>query len=68
VKYRSNIVAQSFVQARSVGEGEKGRAFIMFEEMTNSSVHLLLIIFGLILFFIIVYGALSVRASKQIKA
>jgi len=40
----------------------------MFEEMTISAVQLLFILFGLVLFFIIVYGALSVRASKRIKA
>jgi len=39
---------------------EKG----MFEEMTLSATHWLIIIFGLVLFFIIVYGALGVRASK----
>jgi hypothetical protein len=36
----------------------------MFEEMTLSATHWLIIIFGLVLFFIIVYGALGVRASK----
>ncbi len=36
----------------------------MFEEMTLSATHWLIIIFGLVLFFLIVYGALGVRASK----
>ena len=37
----------------------------MFEEMSIPVGHLLLILFSLILLFIIVYGALSVRAARS---
>jgi hypothetical protein len=37
----------------------------MFEETSISAGYLLLILFGLILLFIIVYGVLSVRAAKS---
>ena len=37
----------------------------MFEEMIVSAVQLLLILFGVILFFILVYGALWMRTTKR---
>jgi len=39
----------------------------MFEEVATSAVQLLLIIFGIVLVFIVVYGALWFRASRQAK-
>jgi len=40
----------------------------MFEEMSMSAGQLLLILFSLILLFIIIYGAISIRASRSMKS
>jgi len=40
----------------------------MFENITLNAGELLLILFTLILLFIIVYGAISIRSVKQLKA
>ncbi|MDH5418742.1 MAG: hypothetical protein OEY39_02020 [Candidatus Bathyarchaeota archaeon] len=40
----------------------------MFEEMAKSASQWLLIIFSVVVFFIVVYGALWLRASRQVKA
>jgi len=55
------------VQASLLGKGGRKGVSIMFEEIAVSAGHLLLIIFGLILFFIIIYSALGVQASKRAK-
>jgi heme/copper-type cytochrome/quinol oxidase subunit 4 len=39
----------------------------MFEEIATSAAQLLIIIFGTVIFFIVVYGALWLRASRQAK-
>jgi heme/copper-type cytochrome/quinol oxidase subunit 4 len=39
----------------------------MFEEIATSAGQLLLVIFGAVLFFIVVYGALWFRAAKRAK-
>jgi hypothetical protein len=42
--------------------------YTMLEETALSSVDLLLVLFGLILLFIIVYGVISLRAVKHMKS
>ncbi|MDH5389987.1 MAG: hypothetical protein OEX10_02400 [Candidatus Bathyarchaeota archaeon] len=39
----------------------------MFEEIATSAAQLLIIIFSITLFFMVVYGALWLRASRQAK-
>jgi len=58
--------ARNFLYMRFILSSTCGCA--MFEEMSFSAGQLLLILFSLILLFIIVYGAISIRAIRSMKA